>query len=83
MPLAHNIAKEVGLHLSSPSRPSTGSALPSPYIKNKLPAPSRGANKQASNEGTCCLFSLPAAAAGAPRKLCLNSSSGLLSISID
>ena len=51
--------------------------LPSPHIRNQLPPPWGASN------GTCCLFSLLLAAAGAPVKPCLNFLSGLGSISID
>ena len=54
--------------------------LPSSRIRNQLvpfPPPHQGDSK-----GTCCLFSLPHAAARIPVKPCLSFSSGLLSVSI-
>ena len=50
--------------------------LPSSHIRNQL-TPTWGPSK-----GVCYLFLLPSATAGAPTKLCLNSLTGLLSISI-
>ena len=67
-------------HQSHPSSPTPGHTLTLTLTlyKERARPPPQGAGKQ----GTCCLFSLPSAAAGAPIKPCLNLLSGLWSVSI-
>ena len=64
-------------HLSSSSGLNYPSAPPSPLFRDQLAAP-QGVSKR-----ICYLFLLPCAAAGVLVKPCLNSLSGLLSISFD
>ena len=64
-------------HLSHPCGPTHHLPLPSFHLRNQL-TPLQGVNK-----GNCYLFLLSHHVAQFPVKPCLNSSSGLLSISID
>ena len=69
------------LHSTPPKGRADSLSHPSGLTPGHTPTqltPPQGASK-----GTCYLFSLPRAAAGAPIKPCLNFLSGFLSISID
>ena len=67
---AHNTTKGVGKPPKPPLQPDPlDTPLPSPHIRNKLGPPTF---RELASKGTCCFFSLPPAATGAPIKTCLN-----------
>ena len=72
MPPAQHTTRGVGKTPKPPPAPPLDTPLLSLPRRNRLATPPQGASK-----GTCYLFSLPAATAGAPVKTCLNFLSGL------
>ena len=64
-------------HLSHPSSPSPGHTPTLTPCKEPARQPSPSPLRERASKGTCCLFSLHAAAAGAPIKPRLNFSSAL------